>query len=376
MLRKIIGAVLGLVLLVGAGYTAKTLIDNNQRPVREVPKTVKTVFTQNVLNTEIPIVVKANGNLVASRKVEIYSEVQGIFKESSKAFKSGQYYRKGEILMDINSREFYTSLLAQRSTLFDLITAMMPDLRFDYPESFDHWDAYLQDFDLQENLKPLPEPLDDQEKYFVNGRQVVTTYYNIKNLEERYSKYQIRAPFNGILTESVVNPGTLIRSGQKLGEFVSILDYELEVDVNQEYLDILQIGEPVLLTSLSGDNEWEGIVRRINGRLDQTTQTVKVYIGVQGSDLIEGMYLEANIAARSEKNAIEIPRTLLQNENQLFAVEDGKLVIKEVNPVYFTDRTAVIKGLLEGTEILSRPVPGAYSGMLVKVSPSNSTIAQ
>ena len=241
MLRKIIGAVLGLVLLVGAGYTAKTLIDNNQRPVREVPKTVKTVFTQNVLNTEIPIVVKANGNLVASRKVEIYSEVQGIFKESSKAFKSGQYYRKGEILMDINRREFYTSLLAQRSTLFDLITAMMPDLRFDYPESFDHWDAYLQDFDLQENLKPLPEPLDDQEKYFVNGRQVVTTYYNIKNLEERYSKYQIRAPFNGILTESVVNPGTLIRSGQKLGEFVSILDYELEVDVNQEYLDILQI---------------------------------------------------------------------------------------------------------------------------------------
>lgn len=376
MLRKIIGAVLGLVLLVGAGYTAKTLIDNNQRPVREVPKTVKTVFTQNVLNTEIPIVVKANGNLVASRKVEIYSEVQGIFKESSKAFKSGQYYRKGEILMDINSREFYTSLLAQRSTLFDLITAMMPDLRFDYPESFDHWDAYLQDFDLQENLKPLPEPLDDQEKYFVNGRQVVTTYYNIKNLEERYSKYQIRAPFNGILTESVVNPGTLIRSGQKLGEFVSILDYELEVDVNQEYLDILQIGEPVLLTSLSGDNEWEGIVRRINGRLDQTTQTVKVYIGVQGSDLIEGMYLEANIAARSEKNAIEIPRTLLQNENQLFAVEDGKLVIKEVNPVYFTDRTAVIKGLLDGTKILSRPVPGAYSGMLVKVSPSNSTIAQ
>lgn len=376
MLRKIIGAVLGLVLLVGAGYTAKTLIDNNQRPVREVPKTVKTVFTQNVLNTEIPIVVKANGNLVASRKVEIYSEVQGIFKESSKAFKSGQYYRKGEILMDINSREFYTSLLAQRSTLFDLITAMMPDLRFDYPESFDHWDAYLQDFDLQENLKPLPEPLDDQEKYFVNGRQVVTTYYNIKNLEERYSKYQIRAPFNGILTESVVNPGTLIRSGQKLGEFVSILDYELEVDVNQEYLDILQIGEPVLLTSLSGDNEWEGIVRRINGRLDQTTQTVKVYIGVQGSDLIEGMYLEANIAARSEKNAIEIPRTLLQNENQLFAVEDGKLVIKEVNPVYFTDRTAVIKGLSNGTEILSRPVPGAYSGMLVKVSPSNSTIAQ
>jgi membrane fusion protein (multidrug efflux system) len=209
MLRKIIGGLLGLAFLVGAAFVAKTLIDNNNRPVREVPKTVKTVFTQNVLNTDIPIVVKASGNLVASRKVEIYSEVQGIFKESGKPFKSGQYYRKGELLMDINSREFYTSLLAQRSTLFDLITAMMPDLRFDYPESFEHWEAYLKEFDLEKNLKPLPEPLNDQEKYFVNGRQVVSTYYNIKNLEERYSKYQLRAPFNGILTESVVNPGNL-----------------------------------------------------------------------------------------------------------------------------------------------------------------------
>jgi len=376
MLRKIIGGLLGLSFLVGAAFIAKTLIDNNNRPVREVPKTVKTVFTQNVLNTDIPIVVKASGNLVASRKVEIYSEVQGIFKESSKPFKSGQYYRKGELLMDINSREFYTSLLAQRSTLFDLITAMMPDLRFDYPESFKHWEAYLKAFDLEKNLKPLPEPLNDREKYFVNGRQVVSTYYNIKNLEERYSKYQLRAPFNGILTESVVNPGTLIRSGQKLGEFVSIMDFELEVDVNQEYLDILKIGEPVLLTDLAGEREWEGKVRRINGRLDQATQSVKVFIGVAGEELIEGMYMEANIAARSEQNAIEIQRSLLQNENQLFAVEDGQLVIKEVLPVYYTDRTVVVKGLEDGTQILSRPVPGAYNGMLVKISPSSSTIAQ
>lgn len=376
MLRKIIGLFIGLILLAGAGFTAKTLIDNNQRPVRQVPKTVKTVFTQTVLNTEIPIVVKANGNLVASRKVEIFSEVQGIFKETGKPFKSGQTYSQGQILMDIDSREFYTSLLAQRSTLYDLITGMMPDLRFDYPESFGHWDKYLKEFELEKNLKPLPEPLNDQEKYFVNGRQVVSTYYSIKNLEERYSKYKIKAPFSGILTESLVNPGTLIRSGQKLGEFVSTNDFELEVDVNQEFMDILRVGEAVLLTDLAGNKEWQGIVRRVNGRLDQTTQTVKVFIGVRGADLIEGMYMEANIAARAEKDALEIPRSLLQNENQLFAVEDGKLVILEVNPVYFTDKTAVVKGLKDGTKILSRAIPGAYNGMLVKISQASTPIEQ
>ena len=141
MIRKIISVVLGLALLFGAGYIAKILIDNNTRSSFEVPKQVKTVFAKPVLNTEIPIVIKANGNLVASRKVEIYSEVQGIFNESTKPFKSGQYFRAGEILMDIDSREFYISLLAQRSSLYDLITSMMPDLKFDYSESFKNWET-------------------------------------------------------------------------------------------------------------------------------------------------------------------------------------------------------------------------------------------
>lgn len=374
MTRKIIGGLLGLAFLAIAILVAKNLIDSNTRPVREVPKTVKTVFTQTVLNTDIPIVVRANGNLVASRKIELFSEVQGIFKEGKKPFKSGQGYTKGQVLMDIDSREFYTSLLAQRSTLYDLITGMMPDLKFDYPESFGNWESYLQAFDLSKDLKPLPTPVSDKEKYFVNGKQVVTTFYNIKNLEERFKKYTISAPFTGILTESLVNPGTLVRSGQKLGEFVSFNDFELEVDVNEEYIDILRIGKEVTLNDLSGNRNWRGTVRRVNGRLDQSTQTVKVYIGVQGKNLIEGMYLEANIAARSEKDAFEIPRNLLNNETELFAVEGDKLIIKKVTPVYFTEKTAIVKGLSDGVKIVSRPLPGAYNGMLVKTALSSGNV--
>ena len=376
MVRKIFATVLGIALLAGAIFGAKILIDSNVKTVREVTPSVKTVFAKPVVNTEVPIVVNANGNLVAANKVELFAEVQGIFRNSGKPFKAGQRYRKGELLMRIDSREFYTSLLAQRSTLYDLITSMMPDLKFDYPESFDHWQAYLNDFDINEKVKPLPEPVSDNEKYFVNGRQVVTTYYNIKNLEERLDKYEIRAPFDGILTETAIDGGTLIRSAQKLGEFVSLGSYELEVDVNQEYLDILKIGEPVLLTDLNGNREWQGTVQRINGRLDQTTQTVKVFIGVQGKELIEGMYMEANIAARSEKNALEIPRTLLINEKELFVVENGKLVSREVETVYYTDKTAVIKGLKDGVMMLTRNVPGAYSGMEVSIAASSRTIEQ
>lgn len=196
---------------------------------------------------------------------------------------------------------------------------------------------------------------------------MVTTYYNVKNLEERLSKYTIVAPFDGVLTESLVNAGTLIRSGQKLGEFVSMKDFELEVAVNAEYMDIMQVGEQVRLSDLTNQKEWVGTVKRVNGRLDQTTQTVTVFIGVNGEGLVEGMYLEANIAAKSETNAIEIERNLLINERELFVVEGEALAIKQIQPVHYTEKTAIIKGLSNGTQMVIRPVAGGYAGMPVEM---------
>ncbi len=372
MARKIIGIVLGVLLLLGAFYGAKSLIDSNQRIQKEVPQAIKTVFTSPVINGEVPILINASGNLVASRKIELYSEVQGILQESTRPFKAGQFFRKGELLMEMDSREFYSSLLSQRSSLYDLIAAVMPDLKFDYPEAFVRWNKYLNDFDIKKNIKPLPVAATEKEKYFITGKQIVTTYYTIKNLEERLSKYTLSAPFDGVLTESLVNAGTLIRSGQKLGEFVSLENFELEVAVNAEYMKIMQVGKKVRLTDLSGDNEWMGTVKRVNGRLDQETQTVTAFIGVSGEGLIEGMYLEANIAAKAENNAIEIQRNLLLNEKEIFIVENDQLVIQQINPVHYTEKTAIIKGLENGTQIISRPVAGGYAGMPVKMISSGA----
>lgn len=367
MVRKIVGVVLGILLLFGAFYVAKTMIGANQPTRREVPQAIKKVYTSPVINREVPILVNASGNLVASRKIELYSEVQGVLLESKIPFKAGQSYKKGEVLLRMDSREYYSSLLAERSALYDLIAGIMPDLKFDYPEAFDKWENYLKAFNLKQYVKPLPESSSDKERFFITGKQIVTTYYNIKNLEERLGKYTIVAPFDGILTESLVNAGTLIRSGQKLGEFVSLKEFELEVAVNAEYLDIMKVGEQVRLADLNSQKEWTGTVKRVNGRLDLETQTVTVFIGVTGKGLVEGMYLEANIAAKAENNAIEIERNLLLNEKEIFVVENNELVVKQINPVHYTEKTAIIKGLENGAQLITRPVAGGYAGMPVEM---------
>ena len=78
------------------------------------------------------------------------------------------------------------------------------------------------------------------------------------------------------------------------------------------------------------------------------------------------MYLEANLNAKQESDAIEINRNLMLDGNQVFVVKDNVLDIIEVQPVYFSDSKVVLKGIPNGTVLLSKPVPGAYAGMSVK----------
>ena len=133
-------------------------------------------------------------------------------------------------------------------------------------------------------------------------------------------------------------------------------------------IDLLKKGNTVKLHNLEKTKEYTGKVIRINGKVDATSQTIKAYIQVAHKELKEGMYLEANLIAKSEKNAIEIPRKLLIDNKQLFIVKDSVLGLIDVNPVYFSAENVVIKGIKDGTLLLSNTVPGAYDGMLIEIS--------
>jgi len=146
------------------------------------------------------------------------------------------------------------------------------------------------------------------------------------------------------------------------------------VAISKTYADLLRVGNKVKLTSIDQSREYTGKVARVNGNIDQASQTINAYIQVKDASLREGMYLEANLEARSETNAISIARSLLQPNDQLFVVKDSILDIIDVKPVYFSEKQVVIKQVPEGEVIVSKPVPGAYVGMLVKVyEPKDTT---
>jgi len=374
-MRNLILFVLGVLLIAGAVFGAKKLIDSKTRVKPRSAKVIKTVFVDTIKNGTVPIQVMANGNLMAKRRLELFSEVQGVFRGGAKLFKTGQPYQKGQTLIRMDASEYYASVQSAKSNLYNLVTSIMPDLRLDYPDIYDKWQQYLTHFDMDKATPPLPETASEKEKYFITGRNIYTTYYNVKNLEQRLSKYRISAPFSGILTQALVTEGTLIRQGQKLGEFIDTSAYEIEVAIGKEYSDVLKVGESVMLSDLNKSKEYNGVVTRINGSVDQATQTITTFIEVKDATLREGMYLEAVLNAKKAENAIEIDRNLLQKDDKIFVVRDSILDMIDVQPVHFSDKKVILKGVPEGDVILNKPVPGAYAGMLVKIFQENRTTA-
>ena len=366
-MRKIILSILGILLIIAAVLGAKAIIANKKvvkKPA--IKKVVQSVYITPVKNTTIPIIITSTGVLAAKQRVELYSEVQGIFNNSARSFKTGQKFKKGEVLIRMDSSEYYASVQSAKSNLYNSITSIMPDLRLDYPEVFEKWQQYLSDFDINKTTPKLPEITADNEKYFITGKGIVSSYYNVKNLEQRLSKYILYAPFSGVLTNSLVTKGTLIRSGQKLGEFIQTGIYEMEVSISTTYIDLLKTGGTVTLLDLKGAKEYLGKITRVNESIDPNTQTISAFIEVKNSSLKEGMYLEAKLEAKEATNAVSIERGLLQENNKVYVVKDSILDLVTVTPVHYSEKSIIIQGLKEGALLVNKNVPEAYAGMLVE----------
>jgi multidrug efflux pump subunit AcrA (membrane-fusion protein) len=372
-MRPYITKLIAILLVVGAVFGAKTIISNKKKNKPKTTINIPTAFVVKAQNKIIPINIEETGRLSAKYKVDLYSEVQGIMHNTNKEFKVGNSFNKNDVLVKIKSDDYYANLQAQKSVFQNLIASVLPDIKLDYPSSYSKWNKYLIDFDMKKSINDLPKSSSDKEKLFLTGKNIYTTYYKTKNLEIIYQKYTLTAPFNGILTEALVTPGSLVRNGQKLGVFINPSTLELELAISKLLINTIKIGKEVTIVNPENETQtWQGTVARINGTINNTTQTVQIFVTIKGTDLKEGMYLLAKIAGQEKLNALEVARNLLIDENKIYTTTpDSSLQLTPINIIHKSQNTVVVQGIKDGENILSRPIPGAYTGMKVVLKTQN-----
>lgn len=367
-MRQLLIIIIAIVILAFGFFISGILGTPKERKANKIKENITTVFTTTVKNDSIPVFVESTGSLEALKRIELFSEVQGVMEADNGKFKAGNSFKKGDVLIRIRSNDQQAQLFSQRSSFQSTLMSVMPDLKADYADEFPTWNEYLKNFSVEKSTTTLPEVKEEKLKSFLVGRGIYSSYHSLKNIEIINGKYNIVAPYEGVLIAANVDPGTVIRPGQALGVFIQPTVYELETSVDAVTAERLSVGQKVDL-SMDGlsSKKWTGSISRLVKAIDRSSQMSTFFVSVSGDDLKEGMFLKANVKANEILNAFEISRASLIDNKQVYVVEDSLLVLKPIKTEYFNQTTAIISGLNNGEQILTKVPPAAFEGMKVIV---------
>ncbi len=367
-MKKLIIIAVSLAVVFGGVFAVKAFTPEKKTQDKEIVKKGMLVDVMYPEIGDIEYTYSATGKIRAVDRFEIFAQVEGQLLPTSTRFKEGITYKKGEIILEVDQREYNMSLLAQKSDFITLITSILPDIKSDYPDSYSTWKNYVLELDVNESLVDIPEPKSEQEKFYLYGKGIYKNYYNVRSGEEKLLKYTIRAPFNGVVSSVSAEAGTAVRSGSELGTLLSNEAYDLEITIPLSSMGKISVGTQAKLHSTEIDTEWTGKIVRIGGDIDEQSQSVKLFIRTSGKELKEGMYLTADIQQAPFLGTMSLPRKMINDQDQLYTVDNNQLKQIQVEVLARQGDIAIIKGIDEGTAVLSTVVKSAYDGMPVRLN--------
>ena len=355
MKKKFLNIGIGVAILTIAIFTSFTFMGNKKQPDRnEHAVSILYVQTEITKNTEQEVEVKFNGKVSSFENISITPEVSGKILKTGTPLKEGQSFRKGDLLVSIYNEDFKANLYSQRSNFLYSLSSILPDLEIDYPNEFQKWKNYFDKIDIESKLPELPEITNDKEQIFLASKQIISTYYNIKQSEITLSKYRIYAPFSGSYKSVNKQVGSIASMNMDIAA-ISRTDYlEIVVPVTPETSKLISKNQEVLIYD-NQQNPYTGTVLRVANFINQTNQMVNVYIKyIPKTDerLLEGEYVEVIFSKDNLIEGIKIPREALLDDNNVYVLENNHLIETPVVVEFTMDDYVLISGIEEGKTIV------------------------
>jgi len=366
--RQVIIVAVGLLIIVGSFAAMEFLGGQREEPPKEQPLVAKKyVKTEQVKYTDISTEIVAYGRVSASESVDLISEQSGRMYQGKVLLKNGQKFRKGDLLFRVDDSEAALKLRSQKSNFIKDLASIAPDMKIDFPERYDAWYAYYRSIDLDKPLKKLPSKMNDKERTFLATKNILSSYYDIKSQEVNLAKYNFYAPYNGSITEVNLQSGSFVNPGSKIGHIIRSDKLEVKVDITIDEVKWVNLGKTLTIDTEDGEQVWSGYVSRISEILNKDTQSIDVFIEIQGNDnaLYDGQYLRATIPGRNVLGAMEIPRNAIVENDHVFIVQDSLLKMRTIDVHKINSQTVVFNGLEEGTDLVIEPLINATNNMKV-----------
>jgi RND family efflux transporter MFP subunit len=329
------------------------------------------------------------GNLVAMQDTLVYARASGYVRRWRVDI--GDRVQTGDVLADLDTPEIAQQLKQSRATLQQQRAALaqaQANLAFALVTA----NRYEPLFHAGVVPKQVSDQANAQAKVWqanVHAAEanVVAQAANVGQYEELVSYGRVLAPFDGTISERLIDVGSLVNAGsgangQPLFRLVAIDPMRVFVQVPQTYAPGVHVGDEATVTVRQYPGRgFSGKVTRTAGALDPTSRTLNTEVQVPNpkGELFPGMYAEVTMTGTVSHPVVRVPASAIIADSQgvHVAVVDPSSRVHLVTVQPGRDFGSVIElvdGLSGGEQVIVTPPASIAEGMPVQVTahPSNA----
>ena len=359
MWRRLIIVIVAMAVLLGgvaawnaikAHFIQKFMVKNAQQP--------QTVSTEVVSYSQWQPQVTALGSLRAVHGVEVTTQVAGMV--ASVDFRSGQTARTGQVLVQLNAAPDIAKLHSLQAVA--------------------HYAAltYQRDI-LQYKAQAIGKATLDAATADWKSAVAQAAAQAALVAEET-----VRAPFNGRLGITTVNPGEYLQPGTAIVSLESLDPIFVDFRLPQSDLSRIRVGEPARVrTDAFPGKTFTGRVTSIDSLVDPSTRNFEAEATITNPQrlLRPGMFVDTAVDSGAKRRYLTLPQTAITYNpygNTVFVVhkDPGPKARISVEQVFVTlgptrgDQVAVLQGLKAGDIIVTSGQLKLKNGSAVTINNS------
>lgn len=300
------------------------------------------------------------GSIQPERRADLRAEVSSVVLQVLK--ENGEAVKKGDLLVRLDD-----------TSIRDLMTSAEQAARAS-AQSLDQAERQLQRLKtLRASGMTSMQLLEDAEIRRNNAQSdLVAARARTVQARQQLQRTEVRAPFDGIVSERKVSAGDTAQTGKELVKVIDPTSMRFQGLVSADKINQVNLGQPVSFRINGYEQDFTGKVKRVDPAANPTTRQVEVMVEFVDAKQprVSGLYAEGRIEAASTQNLMIKNSCLTREGDKSYAwrVKDG--VLKKVALV-IGERDArrgdyaVKSGLLEGDKLIRNPVSTLKDGQRV-----------
>jgi membrane fusion protein (multidrug efflux system) len=311
------------------------------------------------------------GSIQPERRADMRAEIQAIVLQVLK--ENGDSVRKGDPLVRLDATSIRDNLASAEAA--------------SRAAQLSHEQAERQ----HERMKTLrtsgmasAQALDDAEgKRNATSSELEASKARVVLARQQMQRTDVRAPFDGVVTDRKVSPGDTAQLGKELLKVIDPTSMRFEAMVSSENVGDVKPGQAVhFRVNGYGDQEFLGKVRRVNPAANATTRQVEVLVDLVGDKQpkLAGLYAEGRLETAS-KTSLTLPATAVVRDGDKSSAWRVKDATLQKVPLTIAERDersgdyVLSAGLAEGDQVIRHPTSTLKEGQTVQAAaPAKSSM--